>query len=62
MNRQLFAISIVYLKITFIFRNLILIRHGQYNLDGESDAERYLTQLGQDQAKMTGMRLGKLER
>lgn len=42
-------------------RNLILIRHGQYNLDGESDADRYLTQLGQDQAKMTGMRLATLD-
>lgn len=29
-------------------RNLILIRHGQYNLKGTSDEERYLTSLGKD--------------
>jgi hypothetical protein len=27
-------------------RNLILIRHGQYNLKGMCDEERYLTSLG----------------
>ena len=27
-------------------RNIILIRHGQYNLDGVKDEERYLTALG----------------
>lgn len=27
-------------------RNLILIRHGQYNLNGSKDEERYLTALG----------------
>lgn len=27
-------------------RHLIFIRHGQYNLDGATDSERYLTQLG----------------
>lgn len=27
-------------------RNLLLIRHGQYNLSGQTDAERYLTALG----------------
>lgn len=27
-------------------RNLILIRHGQYNLNGSSDEERFLTSLG----------------
>jgi hypothetical protein len=26
-----------------------LIRHGQYNLDGKSDEERYLTELGREQ-------------
>ena len=38
-------------------RHLILIRHGQYNLDGKDDSERYLTQLGRDQASSTGVRL-----
>jgi len=41
-------------------RHLILIRHGQYNLDGQSDEERYLTDLGKSQATMTGMRLAEL--
>ena len=41
-------------------RHLILIRHGQYNLDGETDAERYLTDLGRHQASMTGARLAEL--
>lgn len=41
-------------------RHLILIRHGQYNLDGQSDEERYLTDLGKSQATMTGMRLADL--
>ena len=27
-------------------RNLILIRHGQYNLNGSRDEERFLTALG----------------
>lgn len=27
-------------------RNLILIRHGQYNLNGTRDEERFLTALG----------------
>lgn len=27
-------------------RHLILIRHGQYNLNGSNDAQRYLTELG----------------
>lgn len=38
-------------------RHLILIRHGQYNLDGETDAERKLTELGRKQATATGKRL-----
>ena len=29
------------LTICFLFRNIILIRHGQYNLDGKTDSERY---------------------
>lgn len=38
-------------------RHLILIRHGQYNLDGATDAERYLTEMGRKQAACTGERL-----
>lgn len=41
-------------------RHIILIRHGQYNLDGTSDSERYLTDLGRDQARLTGIRLAEL--
>jgi len=41
-------------------RNIILIRHGQYNLDGTKDSERYLTSLGIEQAKLTGLRLAEL--
>ena len=41
-------------------RHLILVRHGQYNLDGETDSQRYLTDLGRSQASGTGMRLAEL--
>ncbi|XP_066144681.1 serine/threonine-protein phosphatase PGAM5, mitochondrial-like isoform X2 [Euwallacea fornicatus] len=41
-------------------RHLILIRHGQYNLDGQTDKERYLTKLGRLQAEYTGKRLVEL--
>ncbi|KAG7303345.1 hypothetical protein JYU34_011834 [Plutella xylostella] len=41
-------------------RHLILIRHGQYNLDGATDQERTLTELGRKQADLTGQRLAKL--
>ncbi|KAF7271738.1 serine/threonine-protein phosphatase Pgam5, mitochondrial-like isoform X2 [Rhynchophorus ferrugineus] len=41
-------------------RNLILIRHGQYNLDGVTDKERQLTKLGRLQAEYTGKRLKEL--
>lgn len=41
-------------------RHVILIRHGQYNLDGSSDKENYLTSLGEDQAMGTGKRLKEL--
>ncbi|KAL1502431.1 hypothetical protein ABEB36_007572 [Hypothenemus hampei] len=40
-----------------VCRHLILIRHGQYNLDGQVDEERYLTKLGRLQAEYTGQRL-----
>lgn len=29
-------------------RHLILIRHGQYNLDGTTDDQRYLTEIGKN--------------
>lgn len=38
-------------------RHLILIRHGQYNLDGATDLDRYLTEVGRKQAAHTGDRL-----
>jgi len=41
-------------------RNIILVRHGQYNLDGKEDDERYLTELGLEQAKLTGLRLAEM--
>lgn len=41
-------------------RHLILIRHGQYNLKGASDSERYLTEVGRKQASFTGDRLKQL--
>lgn len=40
---------------------MLLIRHGQYNLDGETDKERILTELGREQAKATGVRLKELQ-
>lgn len=41
-------------------RNIIMIRHGQYNLDGKTDKERVLTALGRTQANSTGERLNVL--
>ncbi|KAF5286584.1 hypothetical protein FQA39_LY16267 [Lamprigera yunnana] len=41
-------------------RHLILVRHGQYNMKGLTDAERYLTPLGRNQAEYTGKRLKEL--
>eukprot|EP00088_Acartia_fossae_P069274 TRINITY_DN899_c0_g1_i10.p1 TRINITY_DN899_c0_g1~~TRINITY_DN899_c0_g1_i10.p1 ORF type:complete len:268 (-),score=48.12 TRINITY_DN899_c0_g1_i10:61-864(-) len=41
-------------------RNIILIRHGQYNLEGQEDKDRYLTELGLQQAKITGERLAEM--
>jgi len=40
-----------------VSRNIILIRHSQYNLEGNKDEERYITELGREQAKHTGQRL-----
>jgi len=47
-------------KVATASRHLILIRHGQYNLAGEMDEERYLTTLGREQARLTGLRLAEL--
>ncbi|XP_061188374.1 serine/threonine-protein phosphatase Pgam5, mitochondrial-like [Saccostrea echinata] len=38
-------------------RHLLLIRHGQYNLEGKEDSERFLTKLGRKQAEYCGQRL-----
>lgn len=42
-------------------RHIIMIRHGQYQLNGATDPERILTELGRQQAKMTGQRLADLK-
>ncbi|XP_068422953.1 serine/threonine-protein phosphatase PGAM5, mitochondrial isoform X2 [Clinocottus analis] len=41
-------------------RNILLIRHSQYNLSGTVDKERILTPLGREQAEFTGKRLAAL--
>jgi len=41
-------------------RNLILIRHGQYNLEADDDADRKLTELGRKQLQLTADRLREL--
>ncbi|CAL1616403.1 unnamed protein product [Knipowitschia caucasica] len=41
-------------------RNILLIRHSQYNLSGSTDKERFLTPLGREQAEFTGQRLAAL--
>ncbi|XP_067083720.1 serine/threonine-protein phosphatase PGAM5, mitochondrial isoform X1 [Osmerus mordax] len=41
-------------------RNILLIRHSQYNLSGTGDKERILTPLGREQAELTGQRLATL--
>ncbi|XP_024052855.1 probable palmitoyltransferase ZDHHC8 isoform X2 [Terrapene carolina triunguis] len=41
-------------------RHIFLIRHSQYNLDGRIDKDRILTQLGREQAELTGRRLASL--
>ncbi|XP_055639401.1 serine/threonine-protein phosphatase Pgam5, mitochondrial isoform X2 [Toxorhynchites rutilus septentrionalis] len=40
-----------------VTRHLILVRHGQYNMDGRTDIERYLTEKGRKQAAISGDRL-----
>ena len=52
--------KIIIMIICFIFRHIILIRHGQYNLDGKTDDQRYLTELGKEQViKCSTIFLGK---
>uniref|UniRef100_A0A336MRQ6 Serine/threonine-protein phosphatase PGAM5, mitochondrial n=1 Tax=Culicoides sonorensis TaxID=179676 RepID=A0A336MRQ6_CULSO len=41
-------------------RHIIMIRHGQYYLNGKTDAERVLTPMGKEQANFTGKRLNSL--
>ena len=41
-------------------RHIFLIRHGQYNQEGKSDEENYLTPLGREQAALTGDRMAVL--
>ncbi|XP_030647390.1 serine/threonine-protein phosphatase PGAM5, mitochondrial isoform X2 [Chanos chanos] len=41
-------------------RHIFLIRHSQYNLNGNGDKERILTPLGREQAELTGQRLAAL--
>lgn len=38
-------------------RHLLLIRHGQYNLEGATDADKTLTPLGWEQAEFVAQRL-----
>jgi serine/threonine-protein phosphatase PGAM5 len=38
-------------------RHILLIRHGQYHLKGTCDEERHLSELGVEQAELTGDRL-----
>ncbi|XP_067931652.1 serine/threonine-protein phosphatase PGAM5, mitochondrial-like isoform X2 [Watersipora subatra] len=42
-------------------RHILLIRHGQYILDGETDEKRVLTSLGKEQAAETGQRLNSFD-
>ncbi|XP_022531458.2 serine/threonine-protein phosphatase PGAM5, mitochondrial isoform X1 [Astyanax mexicanus] len=41
-------------------RHIFLIRHSQYNLNGNGDRERTLTPLGREQAELLGQRLADL--
>ena len=41
-------------------RHIFLIRHGQYNQEGKTDEENYLTPLGREQAALTGDRMAVL--
>ncbi|GJQ81236.1 hypothetical protein Trydic_g20455 [Trypoxylus dichotomus] len=42
-------------------RHIILVRHGQYHIEGKTDEQRFLTKLGKSQAEYTGKRLKELD-
>lgn len=42
-------------------RHILLVRHGQYHESGRNDLERFLTDLGREQAQITGKRLAILD-
>ena len=44
----------------YAVKNIILIRHGQYDTSGESDLEQPLTKQGREQTRLAGERLGQL--
>ena len=48
-------------KVPKASRHLILIRHGQYDYSGPTDLDHKLTELGRQQADLTGQRLKELE-
>ena len=52
----------IYPKLSILkaIRMIVMVRHGQYNLEGKEDEERYLTDLGRKQAEQTGQRLALL--
>jgi len=41
-------------------RVIVMVRHGQYNLKGKNDSERFLSDLGKEQADLTGKRIAVL--
>jgi len=38
-------------------RHVLLVRHGQYNMEAKDDLDRHLTEVGKQQAQITGERL-----
>jgi len=44
----------------YAVKNIILIRHGQYDTSGETDLEQPLTAQGREQTRLSGERLGKM--
>jgi len=44
----------------YAVKNIILIRHGQYDTSGESDLEQPLTKQGREQTRLAGERVGQL--
>ncbi|XP_006613803.1 serine/threonine-protein phosphatase PGAM5, mitochondrial-like isoform X1 [Apis laboriosa] len=53
-NKQLIS------KTAKAIRHIILIRHGQYNVEAKTDTDGILTDLGRQQAEATGKRLQEL--